>query len=401
MTPLLSEPTVQVAMLLVVFGVGVSMRAPLMFVICGVLAFVWFVPAGQQIAFSPQATPLPNVIGARSDDELVDLIVGNVQTHAPNCLRYIPLAASAADKEGIDPLLLLALWNHESGCDPNAVNNGQNGTRATKATGLGQVMPSDAYVSPEKFSNRPTSAELKDPELNAMWSASILEGALRTNDSLYDALNAYSGGHGQGFYDSVTSIYEKFTRGIAEIEATSKPPGEAAPSSNRFVGFEMWPYGKRTGIGNPFKRKNTYQSCGYHTGIDTSVRKGAPLYAVADGLVLHGAGDGPFWNSSRFRGSNPIVIAHATDGENYLMSVYSHNDGDRVVVRTGQRVEAGDLIGYESDEGYSTGGRPISHLHFEVYYGRYVGAGKSTTPFGLTYDVCHPGWLNPTDFLPT
>lgn len=103
-----------------------------------------------------------------------------------------------------------------------------------------------------------------------------------------------------------------------------------------------------------------------HTGIDYGVACGTPLYApaagevwYADSNVLPGAG-------------NRIVLNHGVVGGNALATNFYHLSS--FVVGTGQRVSAGQLIGYTGTTGNSTG----CHLHFET-----VLNGSLVDPMGL------------------
>lgn len=92
----------------------------------------------------------------------------------------------------------------------------------------------------------------------------------------------------------------------------------------------------------------------FHHGVDLGLRTGAPVMSVFDGIVklsTYGGGYG-----------NYIIIRH----ENGLETLYAHLHRRKVSV--GQRVQAGDLIGWGGSTGYSTG----PHLHFEVRYKGYT-----------------------------
>lgn len=92
-----------------------------------------------------------------------------------------------------------------------------------------------------------------------------------------------------------------------------------------------------------------------HYGIDLAAPYGSPIYAAGDGVVVRA---GP---ASGF--GLAIYIRH----QNGDVTVYGHEY--EVLVSTGQRVEAGQLIAHVGSEGYSTG----PHLHFGVYQGGLEG----------------------------
>lgn len=86
-----------------------------------------------------------------------------------------------------------------------------------------------------------------------------------------------------------------------------------------------------------------------HEGIDLAAPPGTPVHAAAAGTVIY-AGDA-------VRGyGNMIVLQHADD----LLTVYAHNS--LLLVKTGGRVDAGQLIARTGQSGHATG----PHLHFEV-----------------------------------
>jgi murein DD-endopeptidase MepM/ murein hydrolase activator NlpD len=87
---------------------------------------------------------------------------------------------------------------------------------------------------------------------------------------------------------------------------------------------------------------------GFHPGVDISATQGTPIHAVAAGTVLLADDEGGYGNA--------VVLDHG----NSLSTLYGHMV--RVAVAPGQRVEAGDVIGFVGSTGLSTG----PHLHFEV-----------------------------------
>ena len=106
-----------------------------------------------------------------------------------------------------------------------------------------------------------------------------------------------------------------------------------------------------------------YQQGGKHTGIDVALPRGADgkepaLYAVEDGTVEY---VGPLYCDAarKCRGDKALIIDHG----NNIYSIYSHNSA--TIVEKGERVKAGQMVGRQGNEGYSSG----SHLHFEVHVG--------------------------------
>lgn len=85
-----------------------------------------------------------------------------------------------------------------------------------------------------------------------------------------------------------------------------------------------------------------------HTGVDMAAPKGTPIYATADGVVSREKG-----------GSGYGIVVIINHGYSYK-TVYAHMS--KKVVKPGQRVKRGEIIGYVGNTGLSFG----SHLHYEV-----------------------------------
>jgi murein DD-endopeptidase MepM/ murein hydrolase activator NlpD len=88
----------------------------------------------------------------------------------------------------------------------------------------------------------------------------------------------------------------------------------------------------------------------YHLGVDVAAPEGAPVASRADGVVVHADWMGAYGLT--------VVVDH---GFGY-QTLYAHLR--RSLVRAGQRVRAGQVVGEVGSTGRSTG----PHLHFEVRY---------------------------------
>jgi len=119
----------------------------------------------------------------------------------------------------------------------------------------------------------------------------------------------------------------------------------------------------------PFGNKMAvYTSLGLagHNGIDAFALDGTKIYAAHDGIVTFAGEDGS---------AGMGVVIRTTDKKRgkdgtaqYWKTLYWHLRKDGVLVRPGQKIKAGDLIGLADNTGLSTG----SHLHFglkPVYQG--------------------------------
>lgn len=102
--------------------------------------------------------------------------------------------------------------------------------------------------------------------------------------------------------------------------------------------------------GYGYRRDPIYGTTKFHEGMDFSAPIGSPVYATGDGTVTHAS-----WQSAY---GNMIEISH---GYNYTTR-YAHLS--EILVRPGQAVKRGDLIGKIGNTGKSTG----PHLHYEVRF---------------------------------
>ena len=103
-----------------------------------------------------------------------------------------------------------------------------------------------------------------------------------------------------------------------------------------------------------------------HAGIDLAGPHGTPIYATADGTVTTAG-----WNSGGY--GNLIKVDHGRGIE----TRYGHLA--QMLVRDGQQVKRGQLIGRMGSTGRSTG----NHLHYEV---RIDGRAVNPIPFMKSTD---------------
>lgn len=102
-----------------------------------------------------------------------------------------------------------------------------------------------------------------------------------------------------------------------------------------------------SGFGN--RRDPISRGRGNHQGIDIAAAPGAPVRAAADGLVTRASRQGGLGKA--------VFLSHGYG----LASRYGHLS--EIVVKPGQRVRRGDVIGRVGNTGRSTG----YHLHYEVH----------------------------------
>jgi len=103
---------------------------------------------------------------------------------------------------------------------------------------------------------------------------------------------------------------------------------------------------------------------------DFRMPEGVPIVAAADGVVRMARGDSTVGGCDAAYApyANYVVVAHGNGYETQYLHFRE------VVVKSGDRVKAGDLLGYSGKTGWACG----SHLHFKV-----------AKPNG-------PGWNNPS-----
>lgn len=98
----------------------------------------------------------------------------------------------------------------------------------------------------------------------------------------------------------------------------------------------------------------------FHYGIDLGCAKGTPIYAAFDGKVLHSAYSKSYGNF--------VILLHPGNRK----TVYAHMS--KRLVKKGENVKKGQIIGKVGSTGYSTG----AHLHFEL-----IEKGKKVNPESL------------------
>lgn len=128
----------------------------------------------------------------------------------------------------------------------------------------------------------------------------------------------------------------------AEISPT---PARAAVLAEQLSGF-IWPlplHGSRE-LSSPFGPRGHR----HHDGVDLRSAQGDPIYAAREGVVRY---------SGRMRGYGSTVIIEHGGG---VTTLYAH--ASELYVRTGQRVERGEVIAAVG----ATGNATAPHLHFEI-----------------------------------
>jgi len=130
--------------------------------------------------------------------------------------RWCDIVDKYSEQEGLDPAFVAAVMSVESGGNPTARSY-------CDATGLMQIMPRD--LTPRTlscgalscsggpcFSDRPTIAELEDPETNVLWGTKILGNYFRHYGSYEAAAYHYNSGGGQAYINAVMTKYLEFSK---------------------------------------------------------------------------------------------------------------------------------------------------------------------------------------------
>lgn len=127
----------------------------------------------------------------------------------------------------------------------------------------------------------------------------------------------------------------------------------------------------------------------FHTGVDFGAPLGSPVYAAADGVVMRvDNNDKGLSKWKKYQYGKYILIKH----NNNLTTLYAHLS--QQLVKAGDQVKKGDLIGYSGNTGYTFG----PHLHFGVYYTpelilKSIPPANGLVPLGIT--------INPLNYLPS
>ncbi len=143
-------------------------------------------------------------------------------------------------------------------------------------------------------------------------------------------------------FEGELSALEKDQAQIKAQIAAAQQKGGTKPS------VLLWPVNGR--ITSPFgwRVHPIFGTKKLHTGIDIGVSYGTPIKAAAAGTVILAQTYGGYGNAT------------AIDHGGGMSTLYGHQS--KIIVKVGQKVAMGQVIGYVGCTGYCTG----PHLHFEV-----------------------------------
>lgn len=140
---------------------------------------------------------------------------------------------------------------------------------------------------------------------------------------------------------------EEVSRINGIVDPTQISVGQRIAIPGRNTSGLIWPVNGK--ISSGFGRRGWR---GFHSGIDIPARKGTPIRAVADGLVIVSGK-----SLDGYSKYGRVVVVQHGDG---MKTLYAHNHKNHVT--PGDCVRAKEIIG----EVGSTGNASGSHLHFEI-----------------------------------
>ncbi|AZQ62901.1 LysM peptidoglycan-binding domain-containing protein [Flammeovirga pectinis] len=126
------------------------------------------------------------------------------------------------------------------------------------------------------------------------------------------------------------------------------------------IALQLYTEGDSTGWAYPLSKKERvtskygFRRWRFHHGIDTHLSIGDSIHAMFDGVIR-------IAKYNRRGYGYYVMIRH----KNGLETLYGHMS--RYIVKAGQEVKAGEVIGLGGNTGRSTG----PHLHFEIRYQGY------------------------------
>ena len=123
-------------------------------------------------------------------------------------------------------------------------------------------------------------------------------------------------------------------------------------------------YAYKTNLRCPAGFVDLYNSLGLvgHNGIDLPTKLGEPIFASHDGIVNAVQSDQKFGNGIELVSREPFDYGSE---QAFYKSRYWHLQS--VVVKVGDKVDIGDLLGYADATGITTGGATGgNHLHFDL-----------------------------------
>jgi len=203
---------------------------------------------------------------------------------------------------------------------------------------------------------------------------------VKSGDSLQSISKKYGGDHASDILSDILdyndmTINSKLTIGqkiiipSAEISASDIAPIKVVTGSKAIYGtdplldnIKNWPAYPSCNSATagcyylrPIQGGHISQKLHGHNAVDLAAPVGTPIVASAEGTVIISRINGA-WNGGY---GNYVVISHSNGSQ----TLYAHMSAKSAgLVKVGQRVNQGKLVGYIGMTGHTTG----PHLHFEI-----------------------------------
>lgn len=129
----------------------------------------------------------------------------------------------------------------------------------------------------------------------------------------------------------------------------------------------QWPVPASTPMSSGYGPRSCSGCSSFHQGADLNAPSGAPVWAMAAGVVIET--NAPGYSSL----GTHVRLQHLIDGE-IVTTVYAHMQAGSMPFAVGDTVAAGQVLGAVGCTGSCTG----THLHFEIH----PGGGAAVDPIG-------------------
>ncbi len=167
-------------------------------------------------------------------------------------------------------------------------------------------------------------------------------------------------------YQELLSELEKQQNSISDeigkIEDQLRAAFDPTLLPSKRPGVFAWPillkkYGGLAYVTQHFGEKSYLYRGKPHNGLDVGGPLGTPIFAADDGVISAvDNNDKSSWQKYQY--GKYVMIEH----ENNITTLYAHLS--KQIVKKGDSVKRGDVIGYLGNTGYATG----QHLHFGAYW---------------------------------
>lgn len=272
-----------------------------------------------------------------------------------NVAQWQSLAVQAGQKYGVDPALILAVIQQESGGDPNAGSNAD-------AHGLMQLLPSTAAAYGV------SGSQITNPVMNIDAGTHYLSDLIKAaHGDLTIALGHYYGsatqfppGTNSTYPSQVLAKYNAIKGQVILVIGTI-----ATDILNALKKFYSAPITQGFGPTDLAIEPAYAGSAHYHEGIDLGIASGTNLPSIANGTVTK-----VVTNSPGVGFGNYLVVTLS----NGITVLYGHLKS--VSVAQGDKVSIGQTLGLTDSTGASTG----PHLHIQMQDPSQV---SSNNPLGL------------------